>query len=481
MADAVNMETPRGSEIAQSSPYIELSNYLRSKGSLVEKGSNHKKWELIKKGYLRTRLSLPVIGDMDYKPIDYQINQEDGQLNPDITIQVTDIDATKRAEKKGSSNPSYGHTTITVADAKNRAIAATIERPNEMWRWLGLDVKTWTSDPENENRFVTKSKDEAEKIVKSFSEMINPFNDPEEDPETRYHSGRVVEEPKFSRRSFLKFVKTGAKLAAIDTVAAHTGIVPRTFTKQFWENLENLVLTVSPDTLRKQLEEQFGIIVGVDKEVPYSTPWDSARLKGLIEALSETPPHFYAPRVVDGKEQKVKFVLSNVNLLDNNLIRHEHSASAYAAYCHCYKAENQIIVQTRIYNGETLLERGRTRDTWFHELTHAVTQPNIQHYIDTIAKPIGIDTQDKLANTFPLLSVITHPSSIPNSIKGGVSGHINLHYGAKSFHEFFSVASEAYSHGKRKFISVYKPLLGKERAEIFYGGMKKEIFKDKEY
>lgn len=57
----------------------------------------------------------------------------------------------------------------------------------------------------------------------------------------------------------------------------------------------------------------------------------------------------------------------------------------------------------------------------------------------------------------------------------------NLGYGANNFKEFFSVAASFYIRGHNSFVGTYEPYLGKERAEKLYEGMKREIFRGKEY
>lgn len=56
-----------------------------------------------------------------------------------------------------------------------------------------------------------------------------------------------------------------------------------------------------------------------------------------------------------------------------------------------------------------------------------------------------------------------------------------LGYGATSAHEFLSVAAEVYVRGEKYFMKTYEPFLGTERSEKLYNGMKREIFRGREY
>lgn len=56
-----------------------------------------------------------------------------------------------------------------------------------------------------------------------------------------------------------------------------------------------------------------------------------------------------------------------------------------------------------------------------------------------------------------------------------------LSYGATNFEEFFSIAATFFIRGHDRFVGTYEPFLGKERAEKLYEGMKREIFRGREY
>lgn len=62
-----------------------------------------------------------------------------------------------------------------------------------------------------------------------------------------------------------------------------------------------------------------------------------------------------------------------------------------------------------------------------------------------------------------------------------LEGVASLGYGAKNFKEFFSVAAEFYIRGRDRFVGTYEPFLGRERAEKLYDGMRREIFRGREY
>lgn len=369
-------------------------------------------------------------------------------------------------------------------------------------------------------------------------------------------------EPRISRRGFLKLVGIGAGAAVLDGFLAHIPGAP-SLSKEFWEQLETATLGVPTEKLKKEIEDKFQIelvspATGIN-EVEYNNEkkyptieWDSSRLKSLLHVLSELPTHFYSPRNINNEEHKIRFALTDV---PSREIGSSREGKYQGGFCACYAAETQLVVLDRKH-----LESGRGREVWFHEITHALTSPEIERFVENIVKPIGIEELPELRKSFAseieiltegefdLHKVVdfteediksgsveiepTRPYYLEaNEIavidrrkieshyaviqvapgwyvqngrfrelgeeyfqkqyqrlqeelykfEGEVKEKSALGYGAKNFHEFFSVAAEYYSRGRDEFVRTYEPFLGQERAEKLYEGMKRGIFQDKEY
>lgn len=473
--DVASPDIDRGSE--QQTPYNQLAEYLRAKGTVAERelDGNHRKFlELSRKGVLRTHLSLPIIGDTDYKAIIIKINSDAADSNSDITIDITDREAVEKAEKKDLI---YTPTTIIVPASESNGVTAIIEHPNDMWRWLGLNIKLWTNNPNKEGSFATKSKEEAGKVINSFTNLYSPYGDNEEDPDTLLYSDRVAEDPKISRRSFLRLLSTGTKLAIADSVLAHIPMGP-SITKGFWEQLETLTLGVSPKEWEKYIEENMGVSLispstgttelQFGKRKFGTLEWDIPRLKILYSTLADLPEHFHK-----GKKIGVALVDQSF-LLPTNIYAKvtEGGIVTPGGYCVCANPDNQLVVLNKPSIGQTFFEAGEARGLITHEFTHKVTLPNLQHYVDSILLPIGISRPEQLGDVFKI------PVAV-RTLTLGALGHQG--YGATNFSEFFSVAAEYYIKGKGAFMRSYSLFVGQDNAEKLYGGMKTEIFAGKEY
>lgn len=238
-----------------------------------------------------------------------------------------------------------------------------------------------------------------------------PVGKEEPPPEQTHRVGRrITNEPKISRRGFLALMGIGAEAAVLDSLLSHIPNAP-SLSKAFWEQLETATLGVSTEQLKKEVEDRFQVeIVGPSTGVravgtfgprlgeQYPTvEWDSPRLKGLIGALSELPPHFYLPRMVKGQEHKARFVLTNVPITKfGNAWRGGYQGG----FCDCSSAEEQTIVLDKKHLDQTILGAGHGREAWFHEITHALTTPETAKYVQAVCMPIGIQTIDDLREIF---------------------------------------------------------------------------------
>lgn len=473
--DIASPDIDKGTE--KQGPYNQLAKYLEVKGTVVERELGDKKREILefsRKGVLKTHLSLPIIGDTDYKAITFKISRDADEPNPDIIINITDPAAVEKAEKKDLN---YTPTTITIPVPQANVATAVIEHPNDMWRWLGLNIKLWINDSNKDDSFVTKSKEEAEKVASSFTNLYSPYGDDEQDADTYLDFDRVVEDPKISRRSFFRLVRAGSTIVAIDSVLAHIPGGP-SGTKGFWEQLETLTIGVPPAEWIKYMEDNMDVILNSPSmgitEVSFGTrkfgtlEWDTPRLKILYATSADLPENFH-----QGKKINIALVDQPRYLLDNiKAVATKGGVSTPGGYCSCYNPDNQLVVLNKIAMGQTIFEAGLARGLIVHEFTHRITTPNIHQYVDSILAPIGITQAEQLKDIFKI-PVVAH------AVTFGMLGHQG--YGATNFMEFFSVAAEYYVKGKGAFMRSYLFFVGQDNAEKLYEGMKTKIFEGKEY
>lgn len=471
-------------EIASKNPFEKLAKYLEIKGTEEEDEAGQHILQYKRKGVLKTHLSLPIIGTTDYKAILFNIRRNVDEPNSDIKIDITDREALEKAEKKGTK---YTPTTITFSSKEGTTV--TIAHPNDLWRWLGFNKNLWKDDPNG--TFTTLSLDETEKIIDSFTNFHSTYGN-EDDPDTTLHSDRIVEDPKLSRRSFFRLMGTGAKVAALDSILTHIpGSITPNLTAQFWEQLESQTIGISPGEWEKYLEDKMGVdIVGagetvtsVDMEGTTQTvDWDSPRLKALFKVFAELPDNFRAAGRLN--HAKLKLALVDEPRIMRHIkprFSHLYSPTYAAGYCSCHNPEKPLVVLNKQSSGQTILEVDNTRKLIAHELTHVITTPNIQMYINTITADIGLSTVSELLATFATEVTIKPDVPIEKAGFDDIKDKSMIGYGARNFYEFFSVTAVNYLEGRDKFIETYKRFLGDDRSEKLYENMKKEIFQGREY
>ena len=147
-------------ESTDSSPYTKLVNYLKEKGEIKEKDGKQVR-DMSRKGILRIHLSLPIIGDIDRKGIQFQISEDVEKTNSDINIHIVDLEADEKSRKKSSA---YEPTIITIPSPQSGK-PVEITNPNNLWKWFGLNKRLWNYDPEKGATVITYSQEEADKIV----------------------------------------------------------------------------------------------------------------------------------------------------------------------------------------------------------------------------------------------------------------------------------------------------------------------------
>lgn len=288
-----------------------------------------------------------------------------------------------------------------------------------------------------------------------------------------------------ARREFLK--RTGRVAAAITTGAVTldsltslttpADIVPA-ITRPYWEWASTSNIAIAPEKLANEIKDKFGLrVVGPVTDTPFikdafgrtfpTFDWDQPRLTVLSRVLSDLPEHFYRLKSSNGEPKEILLAL-----IDAKANPEQEFKSA--GYCYCTEAfypgvnSNQELLafdKKSIFNVIPPYIN-ITRGTIVHELTHALTVPEIERYIQSICYPIEI----------------THPVTLQNVFWGETKKGSYVGYGGKNFYEFLAVAADIYYiHGKEYFIKAYEKSLGKERAMTLYEKVREEIFRGKEY
>lgn len=490
MSDST-MTSPEHVE-SKLSNFDAFQEYLRTNGRQVTitEPSGEKKQELVmlRNVYFRTRLGIPIIGT-DYH--DFYLLKASQDLTEAINapIKIELVKNKKHQDVNEVRNLAEENTsTIILSKDANQEERVTVRLDKSLWHLLDLNKNDWQVSPRHDYHFTTHQ-DQINKLIISLIQMRDPFSTIEEDePRNWKQIGSLTPEPKLSRRPFLRVAKFGAIAAVLDSILAHIPLSP-SLSKEFWERLETVTLGIPPEQLIKILEEKFQIelespTTGVTG-VTYNTEkfptieWDTPRLRGLIQVLLDLPSPFYLPRIINGKEQRVRFALTDVPqwklkypILSGVFPGFKVGGDYHGGFCACHDVQNQMVVLDKKHLPATFTTSAATRSTWVHELTHTITSPEIDKYIESITKPIGFVQNSDLWQIF---------SSEVDISNGRVNDKSNIGYGAKNFDEFFSVAAEYYVKGKDEFVKTYTRFLGKEKSEKLYEGIKQEIFKGKEY
>lgn len=567
-------ETTAVEEAPAQSAFYTMQTFLREKGQLTKQELHYNQPKVI----FTTELSL--LGtERIRREMDLHIEQRlpfkgDEQIDDGIHITLQNEKLYKKHLQR-EELPGEALTQIHLFDpAGGRKEKAVIRPFNPVGRWIGLEKEAWKEGKDDAGKYaVTESEEEAAKIVNGFTTINTPPGAPNKHYLQPYTRGPVM-----SRAGFLRMLGIGAKMVALDSMLSHMSL-DLGLSKTFWEQLETATLGVPAEQLKRKIEDNFqvelvGPATGVKevrlsngKEYP-TAEWDSPRLKSLIGVLSNLPPHFYLPRKIDNKEHKLRLVLANVpfRIFRNFVLSGEDRIPA--GVCACSGAENQLVVFDKSYFGSTFLESDQVRAVGFHEITHALTILEIDKYVESVTKPLGIEELPQLRKAFaseiqivskgdkfmmpqppganfleqmpgrPFVEIapntyiekqrveqlgldfyLTGEGAKEQIIRvtpewyvdkrdldkygkefyerqyrdflekdkdweefgGEVKEKSYLGYGAKNFYEFFSVAADYYSKGRNNFVKTYERFLGRERAEKLYDGMKREIFRGKEY
>lgn len=413
MSDSMTPEKLSTAEVPDQTAFEQVQAFLKERGQLVPRSFPDTNVEIKELQYQRpdvyflSRFSFPDLppqSELIKNIVNLTIAQKQTSSpdSPSSDVEVTlahkgQLKLTKRAEGALRDTERTSRV-IMINPQSGKREKAIIEPFNPLGKWLNLSKDKWQeSKDQYGTRWVTTSDQEARKIVGQL--MM---------PEEMHRAGkRITNEPKISRRGFLALIGVGAKAVVLDSLLSH---IPRTpsLSKAFWEQVETATLGVPTEKLKKEIEDRFQIEIvspstGV-KEVEYNNEkkyptieWDNPRLKSLIHALSELPTHFYSPLRINDKEYRIRFALTGVPLWEFGRVE---EGRYQGGFCACHAAENQLVVLDKRHLGSTFLESGYARETWFHEITHALTTPEIQKYVDSIGKPIGIEELPQLRKTF---------------------------------------------------------------------------------
>lgn len=380
-------------KVIETQPKVEtpfLSPFERMQAFLNEHG------EINRPAYSLTHLALWPLGfsrENTRRYFDLSITQTPTSGDIEILLNETG--------KEGK--PKNATTQIILTNPLNTTGGKAIIRPfNHVSNVLRLSKDRWQEKKDKTGSFYTTDSDEeVTKIVDDFT-RLKPIG-----KTGRERVGKYTEEPVVSRRGLLRLMGLGAEAIVADAFLAHIPGAP-SLSKAFWEQLETATLGISPETLKKEIEDRFQIqlvspATGVN-EVEYNNEkkyptieWDNPRLKSLIRALSEIPPYFYSPRKINDEEHKIRFALTDVHLWE---LGRSSEGKYQGGFCACRAAEAQLVVLDKSQLGQTYLETSHARETWFHEVTHALTAPEIDRYIRSIVEPIGIKSPVDLWQIF---------------------------------------------------------------------------------
>ena len=225
--------------------------------------------------------------------------------------------------------------------------------------------------------------------------------------------------PHSTRRGFLiGTAKVIAGTAALMTPLAHrelSVIYPHAVPgREAWERLETGTLFTDSEKMRQEMEAQYGIqilnptpelhleLLDADErdsgKMP-ATEWKAPQLEGLKNALDSVPPHFYEPRIgSDGTAIPLRFALDGRD--DLKLTDKDGGHVEAAGYCNCGKSKNALIVIKRDSDVQLTEYQEQSRNTVVHELTHYITQLELDNYIAGIAAPLSLFQDRDLHDVF---------------------------------------------------------------------------------
>ena len=283
-----------------------------------------------------------------------------------------------------------------------------------------------------------------------------------------------VEPRKLTRREALKLMFLGGTSATsialgIDSLLAHLGA--ETATSNFWKRLETGTLGMSEqDTakLEKELEERLQInivnpseqkstVVNIRGVTAPTLPWEAPDLAALAMILDELPTYFYSPRGAGSDRSTGKFVLFNAEFPGVNYPDDRGG-------CWCWSEPTEI----QLAKGKNwdVLRFATARGNMAHELVHRATTASSTEELKLIQKiksDVSIENVEQLQKIFK------------DEIRGG------LWYGGTNFREFLAIGGQNYIDGERWFRGLYEPYLGELRTDRWYGLLRDDIFKGKEY
>lgn len=213
-----------------------------------------------------------------------------------------------------------------------------------------------------------------------------------------------------------------------------------------------------------------------------SISWDVDRLKLFDEAFSSLPSGLYTPSITpDGV-----FHHLGVSLVDRPFNSIQGKESRRSKHKKFPTGEHLLLFSpSRLPLDQDSQDESKRRIV--HEVVHYRTSQNLPFYIEGICYPLDIGDIDSLREVFDaeLKTVVEEElddcGNPTGEIREKLKHKSSVGYGAMTFGEFFSVASEFYYQGEEKFIRIYKPFFEKKGAERFYGLIKDHLFDSYEY
>ncbi len=250
---------------------------------------------------------------------------------------------------------------------------------------------------------------------------------------------------------------------------------------------EDLTSSMNSEELKKlikEIEENFHVeilpatfipdpavtIDGEPDKIP-TIDWEEEDLRRLASALEELPAHFYNPREVNGKEEKVSIAINEVVGLCSCFTEADSEFHKYSV--------NTILLKKDLHRTASFLDdqelQGREPALFqlVHEFAHLIVGWEIYTEKDKYTRLIF----DSIGGREGIVEFLDSENT-----KRVQKNSRRLNYSLFLFpKEFIPVAAEVYVRGREYFLKTYDPLLGRERSEKFYEGMRLEIFRGREY
>src|SRR3989344_600677 len=236
-----------------------------------------------------------------------------------------------------------------------------------------------------------------------------------------------------------------------------------------------LVIGQVPESpsIEKKIESRFGVLLTSSKDAPTSnhttlTDWNHTQMEVLKGILENLPANFYKPIFAeDGTKVPLKLALIK-------------GPEALVSRCLCdieaaktSKKNPTVELNKDYYKVQEVDDRRLFKSMIVHELVHYTFQAQSQSPYelgDRISSQIGITSERELPEIFD-----------SQNFEPKFDDRNFLRYAGFNFSEFFAVAGQFYVEGETKFLGLYAPILGEDKAKALYQVMKTEVFQNHEY